>query len=600
MRQIPTTTSVLLVVVLAVSSARAGEGEVVGRLIEDVLLADGNATDEVNQLLALGADQVRPVLARMLRKCRDRTSSESRHRLGIESLAAVLGGQSYSRQRFLPYGVETVVVAGYAFVVERRLWFSMGPSIVRQWKPPQTARETVREGGHWREPLKPRPQELLTFLVEGNEVVHRIIGHDTSARGVARALGDAARESTEIRTRLLSELGGDRLQARDRFRQRGALLAAIARVGGPRVREFLIEELKKGFAMPHDWYRRVRFEATAEGLREAGGEEMVLEAYEAIRDLEHPRGGSFIAYAGGEAFLRHCLESARSSPTAGNLASVLVAQRSTTPLSKMSVLEALDIGERVGRDEDHGAVREAGVGLVNEILWPFSVSQFGFTFSGTPSAETRESAGDERASRRGGGIGAFPGPLHQLALLREDVAAGRIRIAERREHRRPLFEETVSISWDGVWEPEPWEGPRPEWAGEPGYAERMEFTAARVDGEVRVKIRNTGDRAVAVNPLAFKYGRADRHTEVGGRGKDARRKEELYLRLGAPFRNLLCVVPPGAYVVLPPGGSRTFAYPLPADLAGDSRVFVRMRDTYRVDGRTAAARLVETPLIEMR
>lgn len=127
MRAVPWCVLILLLAGPTVAASEVADRERVDRALVAVLKAEGHATAEVNALLALGPDLVKPRLRERLRASRVRTSVAGRRRLAIETLAAILGGRTDWRAKGVLAGNEFFVRVAAAWVASAQVLEVIAP-----------------------------------------------------------------------------------------------------------------------------------------------------------------------------------------------------------------------------------------------------------------------------------------------------------------------------------------------------------------------------------------------------------------------------------------------------------------------------------------
>jgi hypothetical protein len=119
---------------------------------------------------------------------------------------------------------------------------------------------------------------------------------------------------------------------------------------------------------------------------------------------------------------------------------------------------------------------------------------------------------------------------------------------------------------------------------------RITVRAEKKEHQLRIAIENETSQPIALNPVAFQYGRARMWTIRRGDEKDGKGYRELRLTLGSVLFRYPMAVSSDRLVLVDSGKSWETVLSLPRN--APSRVLVEFYDRFAVEGRTPCPLLV--------
>jgi hypothetical protein len=178
----------------------------------------------------------------------------------------------------------------------------------------------------------------------------------------------------------------------------------------------------------------------------------------------------------------------------------------------------------------------------------------------------------------------YPDPIAQARRFHEDLVAGRLTLRPGELESPGIYAEFVSA------------GPPDEHevGAPPDSGIRLE---ASIDGEaILITVRNGGKFPLSMNHKAFEYGSLDGRSSAWKDGDPWDPNESVpHLWLGRVATGMNPTVRASDLVLLAPGESRRFTWPLGKDIPAEKRVYVWLQDEISVEGDLPAPLLRYAP-----
>ncbi len=559
----------LLVLFLVAVPVSAGEDDA-GTLIDRIVRSPAwlgtecrvvcDFTREVNALLARDTGEVFAALAEGLKAFEHQDFFEDRHRVALETLAALVVGEEFEPEDWQS-GVKLRTIAGFVVAIHtHEAGFFSGPD---PWKPPPPLNQIVRGRTTLRAALEPDGGRLLGMVTEPPQELRAMLRYDFFRRSAGLALGRAAREDAGLARKLVAEVDKHPFAraTQKTLHLLDVLCFALGRLASPEARQALTRKFLEVAALEDRKQRLAGLLILPDAARAGFDESFLVEVRERLAQSAAPGAlEDFDRDVGGDPAILPRLEAARAAPTAANLGALAEAvEIDLYHPSPETFIDVLDLALRCAAAKE-AATREAAVRVIRSLLWPL----------------------DEGKKQ----VPGYPDPLEQARRFRQALRSGRVKL------------EPATLSTPGIFHKKVWAGPPEE--GEVGAApdSGIRIMAKRQGDSLLITIWNGGDRACCVNPVAMEYGTMSMREGAWREGEP--RGEAPHIQLGRIATDMQPTVRASKLVLLKPGESTAVTWSLQPGLPLDASVFVHLQDEIAVEGDLPAPLVVYTPAARAR
>jgi hypothetical protein len=485
-------------------------------------------TTEVNSLLAMDPQKVLLALGDALDRFRRQGMVRDDYRVTLETLTALLVGITFKPDESWQAGATLHVHHG--FVLASFLNDGTFFSGADQWTEPPPLEVYTKDSTALRRPLVPDGAALIRTICGPAEMPIPFRDDRNLRVSAGLALGYAARSDPALAERILREAS----RTRDRIRRLEVLCFALGRLATPDAEKALEKKFLDTAASSDRDPFNLLVEASRAGLPEEFLGRMWLRLPKTVPDAV----GDFEYAAAGEVVVKARLAAALADRTDERLDELgkSTLGQAVSSLSVETFVAVLDVG-----------LEAESADILTRLLWPM-----------------------ERGDAQSGG---YPDPVAQARRFREGLGERRITLRPDELPSPGIYAEVVSASppletLDG---------------GPPDFGIRL--SAEIVGEEIRITVRNDGHRPCALNPAAFEYASLELMRSDWKQGDPWDPEETVpHLWLGRVATGMNPTVQAFNLLLLPPGESRSYTWPLGSDFPKDKRVYVGLQDGFSVEG----------------